>query len=55
MKGDGDIDIKGAITAHHFAFAVCTMHEIHETFDTLVVRQGGVSTDIFICSPLGIQ
>ena len=25
------------------------MHEVHEAFDTLVVRQGGVSTDSFIC------
>ena len=49
MKGDGEIDIEGAITAHPCAYLVCTMHEIHEAFDTLAVRPGGVSNDTFIC------
>ena len=49
VKGDGEIDIEGAITAHPSAYVVCTMHEIHEAFDTLVERQSGMSTDTFIC------
>ena len=49
VQGDGEIDIQGAITAHEFAYIVCTMYEVHEVFDTLFVRQGGASTDTFIC------
>ena len=30
VKGDGEIDIEGAITAHPCAYVVCTLHEIHE-------------------------
>ena len=53
VKGDGEIDIQGAITGHPCAYIVCTMHETHEAFDTLVLRQSGVSTDTV--SPPGIQ
>ena len=28
---------------------MCTMHEIHEAFDTRVVRKGKVPTDTFVC------
>ena len=49
VRGDGNIDIKGEITSRGFGYMICTMHEIHEAFDTLVVRQGNVSTDTFVC------
>ena len=49
VKGDGNIDINGEITSRPFGYIVCTMHEIHEALDTLVVRQGNVSTDTFVC------
>ena len=37
------------ITSRKFGYITCTMHEIHEASDTLVVRQGNVSTDTFVC------
>ena len=49
VRGDGNIDIQGEIASRPYGYIVCTMHEVHEAFDTLVVRQGGVSTDTFIC------
>ena len=49
VRGDGNIDIGGEITANPYAYIVCTLHEIHEAFDTLAVRQSGASNDTFIC------
>ena len=49
VKGDGNIDIHGEITSRPFGYIVCTMHGIHEAFDTLVMRQGVVSTDTLVC------
>ena len=49
VRGDGNIDIGGEITSRRFGYVVCTMHEIHEAFNTLVARQGNVQTDTFLC------
>ena len=49
VKGDGNIDYRGAITSIPFGYVVCTMHEIHEAFDTRIVRKGKVPTDTFVC------
>ena len=49
VRGDGNIDVNGEITSRPFGYIVCTMHEIHEACDTLVVRQGNVSSDTFVC------
>ena len=49
VKGDGNIDFRGDITSHPFGYIVCTLLEIHEAFDTLVVRRGTASTDTFVC------
>ena len=49
MKGDGNIDYRGAITSIPFGYLVCTMHEIHEAFDTRLVRKGKTPTDTFVC------
>ena len=48
-RGDGNIDVEGSIVSRRFGYVVCTMHEVHEAFDTLVGRGGNVSTDTFIC------
>ena len=48
VKGDGNIDINGEITSRPYGYVVCTMREIHEAFDTLVVRQGNVSPETFV-------
>ena len=40
VKGDSNIDYRGAITAIPFGYVVCTMYEIHEAFDTRLVRKG---------------
>ena len=49
VKGDGNIDVRGEITSYPFGYVVCTLLEIHEAFDTRVVRQGNTSTDTFVC------
>ena len=49
VKGDGNIDYRGTITSIPFGYVVCTMHEIHEAFDTRIVRRGKVPTDTFVC------
>ena len=49
VKGDGNIDFRGDITSYPFGYIVCTLLEIHEAFDTLVVRRGNASTDTFVC------
>ena len=50
IKGDGDIDFRrGDITSYPFGYIVCTLLEIHEAFDALVVRRGNTSTDTFVC------
>ena len=55
VKGDGNIDVEGRIISRPYGCIVCTMHEVHEAFDTLIVRQGNVSSDTFICSTSSIQ
>ena len=49
VKGYGNIDVPGDITSYPFGYVVCTLLEIHEAFDTLVVRQGNTSTVTFVC------
>ena len=49
VKGDGNIDFHGEVTSYPFGYIVCTLLEIHEAFDTLVVRRGNASTDTFVC------
>ena len=49
VKGDGNIDFRGDITSYPFGYIVCTLLEIHEAFDTLVVRRGNASSDTFVC------
>ena len=40
VKGHGNIDYRGELTSIPFGYVVCTMHEIHEAFDTRLVRKG---------------
>ena len=40
VKGDGNIDYRGGNTSIPFGYVVCTMHEIHEAFDTRIIRKG---------------
>ena len=49
VKGDGNLDYRGAITSIPFGYVVCTMLEIHEAFDTRIVRKGKIPTDTFVC------
>ena len=39
IRGDGNTDIQGEVTSRKYGYVMCTMHEIHEAFDTLVVRR----------------
>ena len=48
VRGNGNIDVDGETTARPFGYIVCTMHEIHEAFATLVVHHGNISSDTFI-------
>ena len=49
VKGDGNIDYRGEITSFPFGYVVCTMHEIHEAFDTRLTRKDKAPTDTFVC------
>ena len=49
VKGHGNIDYSGELTSIPFGYVVCTMHEIHEAFDTRIVRKGKTPTDTFVC------